>query len=102
LKANLELPREMALAIVEVVERFEIEIEALRKTLALAKTLCPEYAPTLDERLSAVRHDPDLLSATKQKYNATRDMIYAEEQDVLAQKEIDRLIVRLKPTTLLN
>jgi len=74
-----ELSREMALDIVGVIENFDIELEAYRKFLATTKTLFPQFAATLDEQLSAARHNPDLFALTKQKYDPIRDMIYAEE-----------------------
>jgi hypothetical protein len=99
---NLEIPRDVAIALIDTVERLEIELEAYRAVLAIFKLTHADDVEALDDTLIASRQSPFLLEAMKEKYDAIRESLYAEEFDVAAQKMIDQLIERLRPTDLLN
>lgn len=102
MKPNLEIPKETALKIVEVIEQFEIAIVAFQRTVALVKTLYPECAASLDDQLSSAQRDPDLLQAMTEKYDAFRDQIHSEQINAIADEEILKLLAKLHPTTPLN
>ena len=99
---NVELPRETALALIDAFKQIETELYALRQGLHLAKQLSPGHADLLDESVSDARQSPDLLGVMNQKYDAIREMLYTEELDARAEKEIARLIAQLRPEDPLN
>jgi hypothetical protein len=102
MNGKVEIPQEVALLLTDTIEKLEIELEAHRQTLRLAKELSSQDADLLDESLILARQDPALLESMRQKYGAIREILHAEVIDALAQKEIDLLIERLRPTDRLN
>ena len=100
--SDVHLPQELAVALIEAFEKFELELEARGHALRLIKEIAPQHAGVLDESLSQARSDPARLACLKEKYDAIREQLHVEVFDEFAQKKIDQLIERLQPTTLLN